>query len=75
MPQRYSFNDIVRILRSQGWEFHHYTGSHANYRKPGYPTVVVPYMRGVLRPGTVASIRRQMLLTSEEFERIVDEVL
>ena len=32
-------------------------------------------MRGVLRPGTVASIRRQMLLTSEEFEQIANEVL
>ena len=57
----------MRILVSQGWEFDHYTGSHANYRRPGYPTVIVPYMRGVFRPGTVANIRRQMQLTSEEF--------
>lgn len=75
MPRRYTFNDIVTIVLSQGWEFHHYTGSHANYRKPGVSTVVVPYMRGVLRPGTVANIRRQMGLTSEEFEQISNEVL
>ena len=75
MPRRYTFNDIINILRSQGWEFHHFTGSHANYRRPEYPPVIVPYMRGVLRPGTVAGIRRQMQLTSEEFERLADEVL
>ena len=75
MPRRYGFSDIVSILRSLGWEFHHYTGSHANYRKPGYPTVVVPHKRGMLGPGTVANIRRQMMLTSREFEQIADEVL
>ncbi len=75
MPRRYRFGDIVSILQSMGWELHHYTGSHANYRKPGFPTVIVPHRRGVLKPGTVANIRRQMMLTSEEFEQIADEVL
>ena len=63
------------MLRSMGWDLHHFTGSHANYRKPGSHTVVVPHKRGVLRPGTVANIRRQMMLSTDEFERIADEVL
>ena len=75
MPRRYRPREVARILTSLGYELDHHTGSHANYRKLGYPTIVVPEHRRELPPGTFASIRRQMVLTNAEFDRIAEEVL
>ena len=65
----------MRILTSQGWEFDHYTGSHANFQKPGHSAVIVPEHRGEVRKSTLSSILRQMGITRAEFDRIADEVL
>ena len=58
-----------------GWEFGHQTGSHFIYKRPGHQTVVVPNHRGMVRPGTLGSIIRQMGLNRAEFDRIANEVL
>ncbi len=65
----------MRILNTLGYELHHYSGSHANFRKYGHPTVVVPEHRGEVRPTTFSSILRQMGISRAEFDEIADEVL
>ena len=75
MPRRYRPREVMRILTSQGWEFDHYTGSHANFRKRGYSSVTVPDHRREVTKSTLSSILRQMGVTRAEFDRIADEVL
>ena len=75
MPRRYRPREVRRILVSLGWELDHYTGSHANFQRPGHPTVIVPEHRGEVRPSTFSSILRQMGISRAEFDRIADEVL
>ena len=62
----------MRILTGQGWEFDHYTGSHASFQKQGYSPVIVPEHRGEVRQSTLSSILRQMGMTRAEFDRIAD---
>ena len=75
MPKRYRPREVMRILNSLGYELHHYSGSHANFRRRGHPTVVVPEHRGEVRPTTLSSILRQMGMSKAEFDEIADEVL
>ena len=63
------------FLNSLGWEIDHQAGSHANFQRPGHPTVIVPENRGEIRPSTFSSILRQMGITRAEFDQIADEVL
>ncbi|MBV8839119.1 MAG: type II toxin-antitoxin system HicA family toxin [Alphaproteobacteria bacterium] len=62
--------DVIRALRSIGFEVNRIVGSHHVMAFPGDPTrtVTVPVHAGRdLKPGTLRSIIRQAGLTVEEF--------
>jgi len=75
MPRRYRPREVQRIASHLGWEFSHYRGDHAIFRKPGAPSLSIPENRRELALGTLASIIRGMGLTRREFDKIADEVL
>jgi predicted RNA binding protein YcfA (HicA-like mRNA interferase family) len=53
--------DIIKEIEADGWYFVRWNGDHRIYRhstKPGI-TVVPGRLNGDVRPGTLASIRRQ----------------
>ena len=76
MPRRYSSDEIVKILESQGWSFSRQRGSHMIYTKPGARRhVAVPSGRRQVAPGTLSNIKSQAGFTNDEFQRIVNEVL
>ncbi|MYA61754.1 MAG: type II toxin-antitoxin system HicA family toxin [Dehalococcoidia bacterium] len=76
MPRRYSSRELTRLAESQGWRFSRQRGSHmifVKWRERNH--VSIPASEREVRVGTVANIKRQMRLSNEEFNRIVDEVL
>jgi predicted RNA binding protein YcfA (HicA-like mRNA interferase family) len=75
MPRRYRPREVARVARHLGWEFSHYHGDHAIFRKAGSPSLSVPENRQELARGTLSSIIRAMDLTRREFDRIAEEVL
>ena len=75
MPRRYRPREIERIKIHLGYEFNHYHGDHAIFRKLGSPSISIPGSRQELARGTPGSIIRAMGLTRREFDRIAEEVL
>lgn len=75
MPRRYTPHEVERIVVHLGWEFSHYHGSHAIFKKPGYSHLSVPEHRRELAPGTLAGIIKLIGLTKREFDEIAEEVL
>lgn len=76
MPRRYSSRELTIIVESQGWRFSRQRGSHMIFVKSVERNhVSIPASERQVRVGMVANIRRQMGLSNEEFNRIVDEVL
>jgi predicted RNA binding protein YcfA (HicA-like mRNA interferase family) len=69
MPKRYSSNEILKVLRRQGFIFISQKGSHIKLRKSGQPTltVIVPGNRKEIPSGTFHSILRQCQLTEDDF--------
>ena len=52
--------DVVRRLKSDGWELHHVRGSHQQFKHPLKPgRVTVPHPNKDLPIGTLVSIARQ----------------
>ncbi len=52
--------DVIRALRSDGWEQVAHKGSHAQFRHPSKPgRVTVPHPTKDLKVGTLKSIERQ----------------
>lgn len=51
--------DLIRKLRSQGFDLVSVRGSHHKYRNKAGVTVIVPHPRKELGKGLVAAIRRQ----------------
>jgi predicted RNA binding protein YcfA (HicA-like mRNA interferase family) len=53
--------EAIEMPRADGWELDHQVGSHRQFRHPAKPgTVTVAGNLGKdLKPGTLASIRRQ----------------
>jgi predicted RNA binding protein YcfA (HicA-like mRNA interferase family) len=70
MPRLYRPREVERIAIHLGWEFSHYHGDHAIFRKVGSPSLSVPENRQELARGTLGSIIRAMGLTRREFDRI-----
>ena len=52
------FQDLVRLVLSRGWTFHHARGSHHIYRKAGEPALSVPKHGVTVAPGTARNILR-----------------
>ena len=75
MPRRYLPQEVQRIAAHIGWEFSHYRGDHAIFRKLGAPSLSIPENRRELARGTLSSIIRGMGLTRSEFDKIAEEVL
>lgn len=52
--------EVINILRRNGWVFHHATGSHHIFRNPLKPGhVTVPHPRKDMALSTIKSIERQ----------------
>jgi predicted RNA binding protein YcfA (HicA-like mRNA interferase family) len=51
--------DLIRKLRSKGFDLVSVRGSHHKYRNKAGVTVIVPHSRKELGKGLVAAIRRQ----------------
>ena len=52
--------DVIRLLRKDGWQLHHVRGSHQQFKhkdKPG--RVTVPHPKKDLPVGTLRSIEKQ----------------
>jgi predicted RNA binding protein YcfA (HicA-like mRNA interferase family) len=58
--------EVIRALEKAGFVVHHVTGSHYVLKKAPL-RVTVPFHRGDMRRGTLASIVRQAGLTVDEF--------
>jgi predicted RNA binding protein YcfA (HicA-like mRNA interferase family) len=71
MPKLYSSEDILKVLKRNGFQFISQKGSHIKYRKEGSPTltVIIPAERKQIPMGTFNSILRQAALTKEDFEK------
>ncbi len=63
--------EVIRALRSAGFERVRVKGSHAIYRDADGRVVVVPE-HGTIKRGTLASILRQAGLTSAGFLKLLD---
>lgn len=68
MPKQYSSNDVISILKANGFEFVSQKGSHIKFRK-GKFVVIVPAGRRAIPLGTLRSIRRQAGLGKDVFGR------
>jgi predicted RNA binding protein YcfA (HicA-like mRNA interferase family) len=69
VPKRPSSDEVIKVLKSHGFEFVHQRGSHAKFRKAGETTrvTIVPMGRKNLRIGTFRSIVEQSGLAEADF--------
>lgn len=57
----YSSREIIRLLKSHGWELVRVSGDHHQYKHPTKPgRVTLPHPKRDLPKGTLASVFRQM---------------
>ncbi len=76
MPKRYRSREVIRVLRSQGWQTLRTRGSHVRLAKPdGRNPVTVPVVKQEVDPKTFASILKQAGVSRWEFEAVAEEVL
>ncbi len=70
MPKPVLLRQVIRVLERKGFFFVSQQGSHAKYRKPGYPTstVIIPIHGKEIPFGTFRSILRQSKLDEGDFE-------
>jgi predicted RNA binding protein YcfA (HicA-like mRNA interferase family) len=60
MPKRYTFKEIVKLVREDGWYLVGIDGSHHQFKhntKKG--RVTIPFHRGTMKIGTIISIMKQ----------------
>ena len=60
MPKRYTAEELMKIIKKDGWELNRVRGSHHIYThniKKG--TVTIPFHKGELKPFIVSSILKQ----------------
>jgi len=69
MPKLYSSSDIVKVLQKKGFIYISQKGSHAKFRKTGFPilTVIIPAGKREIPFGTFKSILRQTNLIEDDF--------
>ncbi len=52
--------DVIRLLRKDGWKLHHVRGLHQQFKHPDRPgRVTVPHPKKDLPVGTIRSIEKQ----------------
>ncbi len=71
MARRYSSDEIIKVLKHEGFVFVSQRGSHAKYAREyeGRRIVIVPMGKRQIPVGTFQSILRQSGLTKQDFER------
>ena len=59
MPTK--FRELIKLLKANGWELEHATGSHYIYKHPTKGSVTVPFHGGnnEIATGTLKSILKQ----------------
>jgi predicted RNA binding protein YcfA (HicA-like mRNA interferase family) len=62
--------DVIKVLEKVGMVHLRTRGSHAIPRRPNGTGVTVPLHKPI-RPGTLASILRQVGMTSDEFRELL----
>jgi len=68
VPKRYLSEDIIRVLKKNGFVFASQKGSHIKlFSVSSKAVVIVPANRKTVPAGTFASILRQSNLTKEDF--------
>ncbi len=56
--------DVIRLLKADGWVLVAQKGSHTRFKHPGKPgRVTIPTPRRDIPPGTLRSIERQAGIT------------
>lgn len=67
MPKTWTFKEIIRVLKTKGFELDHVTGSHYVFRHPiTKRRAVVPYHSKDLPKGTFLSILKQAGISKKE---------
>ena len=57
MPVRYSSNELIRIITSDGWYCVSVKGSHNKFKhKTKSGIVVIPHPKSIIPPGTASQI-------------------
>jgi predicted RNA binding protein YcfA (HicA-like mRNA interferase family) len=64
--QQVSSNELIKFLKTRGYEIHHTKGSHFVLIKPNISRVVVPF-RNELAIGTILAILRESKISKEEY--------
>ncbi len=60
MPKRYTADELVKILKKDGWYLVSQEGSHMQFKHPEKKgKVTVAFHKGVILPKTAASILKQ----------------
>ena len=60
MPKRYTADELIKILKKDGWVLVNIAGSHYQFEHPVKKgKVTVPYHKGVIPPGTAGNILKQ----------------
>ena len=68
MPERFSSNQIIKVLESLGFLFRSQSGSHGKYKDESGKIVIVPMNRKEIPAGTFKSILNQAGITLKEFK-------
>ena len=68
MPERYSSNQIVKVLEALGFYFRSQHGSHGKYKNQSGKSVIVPMNKKQIPAGTFKSILNQAGITLREFK-------
>ena len=67
-----SWREVEKVLNKLGYTFRRQRGSHRIYTCPKAPTITLPRHR-TLRVGTLRSIIRQIGLSVEEFNELLQD--
>ena len=60
MPRRYSSDELIRMIKDDGWILDRINGSHHHFRHPDKKGIVtIPHPMKDMDPKTANSIRRQ----------------
>jgi predicted RNA binding protein YcfA (HicA-like mRNA interferase family) len=72
MPKRYSSRQIQKVLERLGYILIRQKGSHAIFRISDGRVVVVQMNKKQIPPGTFSKILRDIDISQDEFENILD---
>ncbi len=62
---------VEKVLHSLGWELIRQSGSHAIFKHPDFPFLIVVPQHKTIKKGIIKSIINDLGLTQEEFYKLV----